>query len=310
VVHVARRDRRAQFQVFLLGGGELHGRLDAVGDAAGLLDLLLEEFQLGEYFVVLLEGLQTLEVRSQVLACLVDFFDLVGNGFQCNIDFGDFSCWVGDFGMSSVPSRFLHKITQVRPSWSHSTIQVNQITCALSNKVYCVSSGKDKLLLRIYGSSEHGLFSRDEEVRQSCMLSSLGFGASVLSTFEEGRIESWINGKSPSHDFMRSDDAIPVIARKLRKLHDETGLNHNDLHHNNMLFTQDGEVEFLDFEYSSPADPTYDIANHFNEWMYDYRRKDYPYYHRNTDKYPSRAEQQRWVRTYVATLLDQQQAAF
>jgi hypothetical protein len=69
---------------------------------------------------------------------------------------------------------------------------------------------------------------------------------------------------------MRSEEAIPVIARKLRKLHDDTGLNHNDLHHNNMLFSRDGKVEFLDFEYSGPADPTYDIANHFNEWMYPY----------------------------------------
>ena len=86
-------------------------------------------------------------------------------------------------------------------------------------------------------------------------------------------------------------------------------------------------VVLIDFEFSSYNYRGFDIANHFNEWMYDYRRKDYPYYHRNTDKvllsdsamilsstardaqYPSRAEQQRWVRTYVATLLDQQQAA-
>ena len=40
----------------------------------------------------------------------------------------------------------------------------------------------------------------------------------------------------------------------------------------------------IDFEFSSYNYRGFDIANHFNEWMYDYRRKDYPYYHRNTDK--------------------------
>ena len=37
-----------------------------------------------------------------------------------------------------------------------------------------------------------------------------------------------------------------------------------------------------------------------------FRRKDYPYYYRNTDKYPSKSEQERWVRTYVQTYLEQQ----
>lgn len=43
-------------------------------------------------------------------------------------------------------------------------------------------------------------------------------------------------------------------------------------------------VVLIDFEFSSYNYRGFDIANHFNEWMYDYRRKDYPYYHRNTDK--------------------------
>ena len=65
-------------------------------------------------------------------------------------------------------------------------------------------------------------------------------------------------------------------------------------------------VVLIDFEFSSYNYRGFDIANHFNEWMYDYRRKDYPYYFRNTDKFPRREQQETFVRTYVATFLEQQ----
>jgi len=124
--------------------------------------------------------------------------------------------------------------------------------------------------MRIYGSTDHGLFNRAQEVQRACSLASKGFGAEVLHTFEEGRVEAWIHGRAPSNEDMRSPECMANIAAKLRSMHDRTGLNHNDLHRNNMIVRTGGELEFLDFEYTGPADPTYDIANHFNEWMYPY----------------------------------------
>ena len=34
--------------------------------------------------------------------------------------------------------------------------------------------------------------------------------------------------------------------------------------------------------------------------------QDFPYYHRNIDKYPTIKEQERWVRMYIKTFLEQQ----
>jgi len=65
-------------------------------------------------------------------------------------------------------------------------------------------------------------------------------------------------------------------------------------------------VVFIDYEFASYNYRGFDIANHFNEWMYDYGRKDFPYYHRNIDKYPTIKEQERWVRMYIKTFLEQQ----
>eukprot|EP00928_Gymnodinium_smaydae_P046686 TRINITY_DN3110_c0_g1_i1.p1 TRINITY_DN3110_c0_g1~~TRINITY_DN3110_c0_g1_i1.p1 ORF type:complete len:297 (-),score=50.68 TRINITY_DN3110_c0_g1_i1:166-1056(-) len=197
--------------------------------------------------------------------------------------------------MANVAARFLKQIRQVRPNWSAKNVKFSQITCALSNEIYRVSHGQDKLLLRIYGPTEHGCFSRENEVRQACYLSSKGFGPRILHTFDVGRIESWLDGKAPSNAKMRS--YVPLIARKLRSFHEQTGMNHNDLHHNNMFVMGDGSIEMLDFEYAGPADPTYDIANHFNEWMYPYEGTDTHLFQANL--YPSLDQRREFCAHYL-----------
>jgi len=184
----------------------------------------------------------------------------------------------------------------VQPRWKAEEVVFEQITSALSNTVYRVRRGDDKLLLRLYGSAEHGLFTRSEEVRRSLFLASHGFGPQVLHTFDGGRIESWVDGDTPSNTFMRTSGAIAEVAKRLKSLHDKTGLNHNDLHRNNMLF-KDGEVQFLDFEYSGPCDPAYDIANHFNEWMYPYTGSDPHLFQLRL--YPSLAQRRHFASNYL-----------
>lgn len=155
-------------------------------------------------------------------------------------------------------------------------MDISQITIACSNSVFRVACGEDKVLLRIYDSSGHGIIRRDDEVQRAKYIATCGFGPQVLLTFEEGRVEEWLPGRTPTHQEIRTEGAMERIARKLREFHDRTGLNHNDLHHNNLL-VEDGDLtnlQFLDFEYSGDLDPAYDIANHFNEWMYPYCGED------------------------------------
>jgi len=87
--------------------------------------------------------------------------------------------------------------------------------------------------------------------------------------------------------------------------------SHNDINTGNILVREDGSdwdpVVFIDYEFAAYNYRAYDIANHFNEWMYDYGRKDFPYYYRNTEKYPSQKEQERWVKMYLKTYVEQQQ---
>ena len=54
--------------------------------------------------------------------------------------------------------------------------------------------------------------------------------------------------------------------------------SHNDINTGNILVREDGSnnwdpVVFIDYEFASYNYRGFDIANHFNEWMYDYGRK-------------------------------------
>ena len=50
----------------------------------------------------------------------------------------------------------------------------------------------------------------------------------------------------------------------------------------------DAKLIVIDYEFCSYNYRAFDIANHFQEWMYDYTNKSYPYYHIAKDKFPSK----------------------
>ena len=50
----------------------------------------------------------------------------------------------------------------------------------------------------------------------------------------------------------------------------------------------DAKLVVIDYEFCSYNYRAFDIANHFQEWMYDYTNKSYPYYFIAKDKFPSK----------------------
>ena len=50
----------------------------------------------------------------------------------------------------------------------------------------------------------------------------------------------------------------------------------------------DAKLIVIDYEFCSYNYRAFDIANHFQEWMYDYTNKSYPYYYIAKDKFPSK----------------------
>lgn len=53
----------------------------------------------------------------------------------------------------------------------------------------------------------------------------------------------------------------------------------------------DPELMIIDFEYCAYNYRGFDLANHFNEWMFDYTNKEYPFYFFKKDQYPNKEQQ-------------------
>ena len=121
------------------------------------------------------------------------------------------------------------------------------------------------------------------------------------------------------------ESEIEYLAGLIIKISPPVVFSHNDINTGNILVKDVQEcsdpVVLIDYEFSSYNYRGFDLANHFNEWMYDYRwsisvspvtehfhcrRKDFPYYYRNTNKYPSKEEQRAWVVTYLDTFREKQ----
>ena len=63
----------------------------------------------------------------------------------------------------------------------------------------------------------------------------------------------------------------------------------------------DAKLVVIDYEFCSYNYRAFDIANHFQEWMYDYTNKSYPYYYIAKDKFPSKETRVRCFISYLKT---------
>ncbi|KAF2881439.1 hypothetical protein ILUMI_24725 [Ignelater luminosus] len=82
---------------------------------------------------------------------------------------------------------------------------------------------------------------------------------------------------------------------------------HNDMQEGNILMRQDDSINnntepkivLIDFEYCSYNYRSFDIANHFVEWMYDYTEKEHPFFKANLENYPTDCQRLRFIRAYL-----------
>ncbi|XBW36291.1 hypothetical protein QEN19_001880 [Hanseniaspora menglaensis] len=70
---------------------------------------------------------------------------------------------------------------------------------------------------------------------------------------------------------------------------------HCDTQYGNLLKVEE-EIVVIDFEYSGPNPPSFDIANHFSEWMHDYHSAKPEYL--KPSKYPSREQIDTFLKGY------------
>ncbi|GAX75561.1 hypothetical protein CEUSTIGMA_g3004.t1 [Chlamydomonas eustigma] len=113
---------------------------------------------------------------------------------------------------------------QLLPSWSKENIDdisVTTISGGISNLIVKVSSSgsHDPILFKVFGEKTELLVDREQELKTLINLNALGFGAQVLGTFGNGRIEKFLKSKTLEPEEMGHVLYVPCIAHKLRKFH-------------------------------------------------------------------------------------------
>ena len=76
---------------------------------------------------------------------------------------------------------------------------------------------------------------------------------------------------------------------------------HNDIHHGNFIVGDSGKVTFIDFEFSGYNFPAFDIANYFNEIMFEYSPDISDGFKIDESKYPDKREQIEFLEAYLRT---------
>ncbi|XP_045615837.1 choline/ethanolamine kinase isoform X2 [Procambarus clarkii] len=80
---------------------------------------------------------------------------------------------------------------------------------------------------------------------------------------------------------------------------------HNDMQEGNILLktnakSHEDRICLIDFEYCSYNYRGFDLANHFCEWMYNYKVPTYPYFIVERENFPEKNKQLHFIRTYLA----------
>uniref|UniRef100_A0A8C7P1E2 ethanolamine kinase n=1 Tax=Oncorhynchus mykiss TaxID=8022 RepID=A0A8C7P1E2_ONCMY len=204
--------------------------------------------------------------------------------------------------------------------------------CALPDIQTSVGDEPRNVLLRLYGAILQGAEAMVLESVMFAILAERELGPKLFGIFPQGRLEQFVPSRKLDTDELSMPSISAEIAEKMAKFHgmrmpfnkepkwlfgtiDKSLLDsshspvvfcHNDCQEGNILLLSGCEgsdrqkLMLIDFEYSSYNYRGFDIGNHFCEWMYDYTNDKFPFFHVNSNNYPTKAQQLHFIGSYLS----------
>ena len=146
----------------------------------------------------------------------------------------------GNFEIFPYEIAFSDKVLNVAktnvPHWGNvCAIQIHRINNALINDVFVLERSETnddngipkKALLRIYGKQMDRIISKKREIELAMKLSMEHLGPKIYFTFNNGRLEEFVESEMLSPTLMRQEDIFLKVAKKLAKMHRWLTLQHN-----------------------------------------------------------------------------------
>jgi len=99
---------------------------------------------------------------------------------------------------------------------------------------------------------------------------------------------------------LTSEEETAFLKKHLPKKPESVCFSHNDIHSQNILVLDNtNKLLVIDYEYSCYNYRGYDIANLFNESMFEYQSNEHPYYYVDESKFPGDDELHEFIRYYL-----------
>eukprot|EP00742_Colponemidia_sp_Colp-10_P004177 GILJ01004456.1.p1 GENE.GILJ01004456.1~~GILJ01004456.1.p1 ORF type:complete len:371 (+),score=71.02 GILJ01004456.1:102-1115(+) len=100
-----------------------------------------------------------------------------------------------------------------------SELTVSVVSGGITNLLLRVKGPSGSAVVRIFGEKTEEIVDRVRELQTSCFLAFHGFGKKIFGTFENGRVEEWLKGRSLTPDELALPDISGKIAAKTAELH-------------------------------------------------------------------------------------------
>ncbi|KAG1470693.1 hypothetical protein G6F56_002531 [Rhizopus delemar] len=121
--------------------------------------------------------------------------------------------------MKKIQSLILSLFPSISPHSLKHEFKLDRVSGAMTNAVYFVTVGSQRMLLRVYGVGCEQILDRDKELAWLSRLCQLNIGPGLLATFENGRIEEYLDSTTLTRHDMRDPATSRQIASRLRQLH-------------------------------------------------------------------------------------------
>lgn len=106
------------------------------------------------------------------------------------------------------------------------SFEIRRLSAAMTNTVYIISKNEAslyseprKVLLRVYGEGIESILNRSDEISWFLKLSKARAGPLLLATFQNGRIEEYIESVTLTPNMMRRQDVSRGIAKSMANFH-------------------------------------------------------------------------------------------
>lgn len=105
-------------------------------------------------------------------------------------------------------------------SRAYGSLQVKPVGGGITNKLFHVQTdGVDSVVFRRFGDNTEVFIDRDVECSNTLQLNGCGFGARLLASFANGRIECFLDGYTLDPADMRHPLMVPRVAKRLAEFH-------------------------------------------------------------------------------------------